>query len=336
MSSLIKRYNQVYYVVSTERGKRVWRSTHTTDEIEARKLYGEYEWDNCKHTNLRVSAFRNEFRKTACLNLVAGTIKIYDLSLKAFERLCGDKLIRTITTYDVEKFKQLRANEVKHVTLNIDLRTLRAAFNYAKRLKLIDENPFHGVKLARLPDREAAFLTENDFHQLINTIDDISFRNIVVFAMFTMLRRGEIVNLQWADVNVDRKYLVVRNHDGFHVKGGKPRVIQMCQWVYDYLSHMNHTSQYVYVGPHNNRIGANTLTRKFKYYVRQAGLDERLHFHSLRHSGISYLLNKGVPQDSIRRLAGHSSVLTTEIYSHYEDPTLFAAVNQFPTLMRAS
>jgi len=50
-----------------------------------------------------------------------------------------------------------------------------------------------------------------------------------------MMQRAEIVNLRWADVAMARKIIDIRDHEGFRVKGGKPRVVPMCRWIYDYI-----------------------------------------------------------------------------------------------------
>jgi len=108
-------------------------------------------------------SFSEDFQKRARLNFAEGRVKIYALTFKAFIRLCGDIPIQRVSTYDVGTINQLLAKEVSPVTLNIDLRSLRAAFNDAKRLRFIDENPFQDVKLARLPNTEAPSLSEVEF-----------------------------------------------------------------------------------------------------------------------------------------------------------------------------
>ncbi len=75
-----------------------------------------------------------------------------------------------------------------------------------------------------------------------------------------------------------------------------------------------------------------SVSHRFKGYCRKARLPEGMHFHSLRHTGISWLINNGVPLPFVQRIAGHSSLNVTHMYTHLEDKTLLTAVNAFPVL----
>jgi site-specific recombinase XerD len=70
------------------------------------------------------------------------------------------------------------------------------------------------------------------------------------------------------------------------------------------------------------------MTKAFKRMVRKAGLDERIHFHSLRHTTGSWLSMKGVPMRVIQAIMGHSSVSVTERYSHLAPETLDSAMEE--------
>ena len=71
----------------------------------------------------------------------------------------------------------------------------------------------------------------------------------------------------------------------------------------------------------------NYISKKFKQGCRLAGVSEKIHFHSLRHSFASNLVQRGVPIYTLQKLLGHSSVTTTEIYSHLSLDGLRDAVN---------
>ena len=64
------------------------------------------------------------------------------------------------------------------------------------------------------------------------------------------------------------------------------------------------------------KILSSLLTHKFKRWVRKANLDDRIHFHSLRHTFATWLVQDGVNIYDIQKLLGHSSVKVTEVYSH--------------------
>ena len=70
------------------------------------------------------------------------------------------------------------------------------------------------------------------------------------------------------------------------------------------------------------------ISQSFKRACKAAGIESSIHFHSLRHSFASNLVQKGVPLYTIKELLGHSSISTTEIYSHLNMETLREAVKK--------
>jgi integrase/recombinase XerD len=331
MGCLLKRNKIFYLVTSEQRGKRRWRSLRTSDDSEARALLEEHELDVKRRTRCRASDFFQDFLVRAPLNFSKKTVEMYARAFKTFLRLCENRLLTSIGPLDIEGFKALRAREVSPVSVNIELRTLRSAFNEAKRLKLIQENPFNGVKPVRVLDTEASHLSEPEFSTLLNAIEDTDFKNLVKFAVFTMMRLGEITSLRWDAVDLRSREMHIKSNGEFRVKGGKPRFVPMNDWVHAFLASKVRTGELVFSRNAKALKGA-SVSHRFKHYVRKAGLNDGIHFHSLRHTGISWLANKGVPQPFIQRIAGHSSLKVTDIYTHAEESSLFKAVNTFPSM----
>jgi integrase/recombinase XerD len=90
--------------------------------------------------------------------------------------------------------------------------------------------------------------------------------------------------------------------------------------------------EHVFESSPGRPLTAGTASKRFKKYVLTAGLDAGLHFHSLRHTGVSWLINKGVPAQFVQQIAGHSSLNVTRIYTHFEDKNLLSAVRAFGPL----
>jgi len=329
MACLIKRNNGIYYIVTAKKGKRIWLSLRTHDREEARTTFADYERQHPRSALARTEAFFQDFLNRAPLSFQPKTVEIYRNAFRNFTRICGNPMLRHVSSYHAEKFKEKRATQVSPVSVNIELKTLRAAFADAKRLKVIDENPLDGVKPVRVPYKEASYLTEADYGKLLSVITDAELRNMVKFAVHTMMRRSEIVHLKWELIDMNRKEIHVRSNGEFRVKGGKPRTIPMSDWVYDFLRTRMKRAEYVFLNTRGCPCKGNSLSRRFKRYVRKAGLPDEIHFHSLRHSGISFLINKGVPAPFVQRLAGHSSLVVTQGYTHLEDQNLVNAVRAF-------
>jgi len=77
----------------------------------------------------------------------------------------------------------------------------------------------------------------------------------------------------------------------------------------------------------------NYVSKVFKYYVRKAKLNDRLHFHSLRHSAGSLMVQAGVPIYAVQRILGHVSIATTQIYAHLQTENFHSEVNKIPIVL---
>ena len=229
---------------------------------------------------------------------------------------------------DVERFKCHRMKEgVKPITVNVQLRHLRASFNEAVRLRLIPESPFSGFKFLPVDPNEAAFVSESDLRRLITVIEDLEFRNLVLVTFVMAFRRGEVINLRWADIDFNTGYVHIRSHGKFRTKGGKKRSIPLNGWVAKYLLQKPRIGEYVFSQPDGRPFVGDPVTRRFKRKVRKAGLDDAIHFHSLRHGGLSWMSAQGMPLAFVQRIAGHSTLRITQAYTHVEDNSLHAAMS---------
>ena len=88
------------------------------------------------------------------------------------------------------------------------------------------------------------------------------------------------------------------------------------------------TNGFVFCKENGNRFTGDYISKRFKLACKAAGVDQSIHFHSLRHSFASNLVQKGVPLYTIKELLGHSTISTTEIYSHLNMDSLREAVEK--------
>jgi integrase len=295
MPSLIKRNSGIYTIVSYRKGKRPWQSTHTRDHSEAAAIFQEHIRQHPANHLARISTYFHDRLEGAALDRRSKTIEIYRRAFGNFLRICGDLYTRNVTPYHIEQFKRQRAKEVSPVSANIELRALLSAFREATRLRVISSNPCEGTKLLNVPPKEQAHLSEIELQGLMSVIEDSELRDIITFTVQTLARISEVTNLRWVDVDLVRREIHLRSHDNFHIKGGKPRIVPMSDWVHLCLSGKEKASEYVFLNTRGRQFSAKSLSKRFKKFVRKAGLSEAIHFHSLRHTGVSYLLNRGVP-----------------------------------------
>ncbi len=327
MATIIRRRDN-YSIVERLNGKQKWRSLHTDMFCVAVKHSAE-DLKRSRMSKMRtITAFLDELVAYLKANVAAATQELYSNSLRKLAQVIGDKPIKALHILDVERFKVERLKQVSPVRVNIELRTLRAAFNIAVNWGIVAENIFKRVKLLRVPFKDPVFMTKDEAIRLLAVIRNNEFLTLVLVALMTMMRRGEIINLTWDDLNFDRGTIHIRNKTDFNVKANKPRVIPMSEAVQRLLDGKRRRGDYVFTDDDGKKFDGGFVSRKFKEYVRKVGLSEELHFHSLRHTGASWLVQQSVPLFHVQKLLGHSSQVTTQIYSHLADEHLRGAIDK--------
>jgi len=279
----------------------------------------------------------SEFQKLfiESMPLSKGTLDIYAVAFKNMIRFVGDMIIVEITALQWEIYKKNRSGKVSLVTTNIELRSLRAAFNRAVEWKLLPSNPFFRQRLCLVPESAPTFFSVSDFERLLLRIRDKWFRSLVVFAVLTGLRRAEVINLRWTDIDFERKTARVESNGDFKTKAGKRRTIAISATAMAILHDVRIVSGSDYVFSfRGKRIRAALLSKKLKRAVKDAKLDDqRLHFHSLRHTFASWLAQKGTSLYEIQKLLGHTNITTTQIYAHLLPCELHETVGQLESMI---
>ena len=90
----------------------------------------------------------------------------------------------------------------------------------------------------------------------------------------------------------------------------------------------HHTSPYVFAKPNGKPYTKDYFSRNFKRACRKAGIDEDIHFHSLRHSAATGMINKGAPVPSVQKILGHANIATTMLYTHPDLNSLRDAISR--------
>jgi len=337
MPSLFKRSNGIYYISFEEEGKRRWKSTGQKykpaalrELLEFKKLRSSYK------PKVSLQAFIKDFLSYAEVSSSPKSVRLYRSTLRKFLLVIGDKLLTSITPKDVDEFRTHRLKEVSPVSVNVDLRMLRAAFYTALRWKLFEENPFKKVPLLRIPDSEPIYLTKPDFQKLLSVVRQAWLKDLIIVATCTGMRQGELLSLEWEDIRFDIRLIRITNKSGFRTKTGKIRNVPMNDVVGLILR--RRFQRYAATGSavfsiDSKPISSSYASHMFKAHVRKAGLNPKLHFHSLRHTFATWLVQEGVSIYEVQKLLGHSSISVTQVYSHLAASELHGAVNKIQVVM---
>jgi integrase len=224
----------------------------------------------------------------------------------------GHKPLHLITKRDIEVYSRERASKVKGATVNRELALLRHLFNIAIDKGYTDINPARGFKkFPEAPWRHKFFFSESEIEKLISASAP-HLRPILAVAFGTGLRKGDILGLKWADVDLDRGIISIQMQ-----KTGEPIEIPLIPMIRDLLGEMKSraaSSLFVFsLGPSGQAIG--DIKTAFRAALRRSGLIAKgYRFHDIRRTFARMLYNQGVILTKIQRLLGHRSVLTTERY----------------------
>ncbi len=213
--------------------------------------------------------------------------------------------------------------KLSHATLSVELRTLKAAFNWMLRWDWITKNPFRYCHV-RVTQTRPAHLSKEQLLTLLETIQEPWLRDVVLVAAATGMRRAEVMNLRWCDINIANSEIIVQSNETYRTKFGKMRSLPIHPVVRDVFMKRQFFAKGEKVFPEHS---APWVSKKFKGYIRKLGYGT-VHFHTLRHSFATWLVDQNVPIYEVQKLLGHSDIKVTEVYAHLMDEKLRASVNK--------
>jgi site-specific recombinase XerD len=251
------------------------------------------------------------------------------LAFKTFSKFIGEnKNLDEITIKEIEKFK-LSLLKTSPKGFVVYFRNLKAAFNKAVLWGYINYNPFTKIKIIKAQVNKPIYLTMEDFNKIVECTENPNLQELFIFTFNTGCRVSEIVNLKWSDIDFDKEIITIGSSD-FTTKSKKQRIIPMNRDSNQILTNTWKAKRgdFVFHKSMGYHYHTDYISKKFKDSVRKAKLSEQIHFHTLRHSFASNLANRGVPLIVIQELMGHSSIVTTQIYSHTNLNNLREGINK--------
>lgn len=210
-------------------------------------------------------------------------------------------------------------------TINRKISSLKNFYRYMVKQKWLTKNPFLLVDSLKTPKRNPDFLYIDEMMGLLDSIDTSSplgIRNKAMLELMyaTGIRCSEVVNLKISDIDFGQKIILV------HGKGEKDRYVPFHdyakKWLVSYLEevrgelvvHQDHS--YVFVnnrGNHMTNRGVEDILNRIAY---QYDSTMKIHPHTIRHSFATHMLDAGLDIRLVQQLLGHSSLSTTQIYTH--------------------
>lgn len=242
-----------------------------------------------------------------------------------------ERKLGTIKLKDAERFIDSLKKNAPLGIYNY-LRVLKAMFNKAIEWNYLRENVFQKVKLPKRQESNPAFITANELSKILEKLDKQFVKDIAEISFYTGMRLGEAIFLKWKNISISNDTITIGD-DSFNTKSRKSRSIPIHPRVKEIIERLkdenkNKKEDYLFRKTGNQPFTRDYISKKFKKACREAGIDEAIHYHSLRHSTGSLLAQKGVSLYTIQKILGHSSPSVSQIYAHLQIDTLRDAINQ--------
>lgn len=265
------------------------------------------------------------------------TIRNYDHYLGRFAEFAADQTVTQPKDISLELVRRWRLDlnkqGLKAITLNYHLIALRSFLKYLAKHD-VETLPAEKIDLADQDDRSIEFLDTDELERLFrapNTEHRLGLRDRAILETLfsTGLRVSELTALDRDQVNLERGEFGVRG------KGGKIRMVflskEAANWLQRYLATRQDDDEAVFtrlpkkkdVEEGNSlRLTVRQIERIVETAAKKAGIVKHVHPHVLRHSLATDLLQNGADLRSVQEILGHSSVTTTQMYTHVTNPRL--------------
>lgn len=298
-----------------------------------------YKWlFQIKINELKPSSFQSYegiYRNYIKSSEIAG-LKVYSIKSIQIQEYYN-KLGKTKTFSQIKKLNKL----------------LKQFFFYAEREGYIIKNPCINISIpnkdTKIKNEEIEYFSENEIIQLKKAFNGHKLEPLILTALGTGLRQGELLALKWENVNLKEKYLEVKETVKkvyvFDSNGNKSlqtiytipktknsiRKVDLPNKLIELLSSIKKDSEFVF-SENGEPISAKTLFGNWKKVLNSNNIPYKK-FHSLRHTYATMLLSKGVDLKTVQDLMGHSDITITQIYLHTLPKTKTNAVNKIDYLL---
>lgn len=256
------------------------------------------------------------------------TIKAYRRDLISFQNFC-------IESYQQEKisdinYSQIRSwivdlveSKVSNRSVNRKISSLKSFYKYLQKIKIIQNNPLSSHKALKTSKKIQVPFSIKEVNEVLSNIEtEDSFestRNKLIVALFysTGMRRTELIQLKMNSINFSEKQLKVIG------KRNKERLLPLLPSVlksmHNYIKQrdlIDTSEDYLFLTSKGNKLYETLVYRIINNYFSNVSSKLKKSPHILRHSFASHMLNEGADLNSVKELLGHSSLASTQVYTH--------------------
>jgi len=251
-----------------------------------------------------------------------------------------DEVVRNFRIF-LSRFKDDKGRSLKKITQNYYIIAIRSFLKYLAKQD-IKTLPAEKVEVGKAPTREVDFLEVEEMNQILEAAEGKSFKKLRDRAILELLFSGglrvsELTNINRDKINLKNQEVVVRG------KGDKVRVVFISdsakKSLEEYLAKRTDIDPALFVrdskalkkfesaknkkeAQSDLRLSPRSVQRIVRFYAAKAGIVKDVHPHTLRHTFATDLLINGADIRSVQAMLGHSSITTTQIYTHVTNQKL--------------
>ena len=256
------------------------------------------------------------------------TIKAYKRDLISFQNFC-------IESYQQEKisdinYSQIRSwivdlveSKVSNRSVNRKISSLKSFYKYLQKIKIIQNNPLSSHKALKTSKKiQVPFSIKEVNEVLSNIVTEDSFestRNKLIVALFysTGMRRTELIQLKMNSINFSEKQLkVIGKRNKERLLPLLPSVLKSMHNYIEQRDLIDTSEDYLFLTSKGNKLYETLVYRIINNYFSSVSSKLKKSPHILRHSFASHMLNEGADLNSVKELLGHSSLASTQVYTH--------------------
>lgn len=328
---LYKR-NRVWWMSLNVQGKQIRRTTETSDrklaeaiysKVHVRLIEGKY-FDHGEETERTVAELLDRYEREHIPKKASQrTLRGY---LKNVRPFFGQHTLAELTPKVIVQYKAKRYQDgVKPATINRELALMKHAFNLAiKEWEWAKLNPVSRVSFEQEDNKRDRWLRQEEESRLLPACPPW-VREIVTIALHTGMRMGEILSLKWDTVDLFRRTVAI-----LHSKNGDKRTIPLNGKMFTLLKEKlkDRVSPFGLIFPSQagTKRDGHGLRRAFRKALKKAKIQD-FHFHDLRHTFATRLVQAGVDLYKVQKLLGHRSPVMTQRYAHHCSESLRDGVN---------
>lgn len=263
--------------------------------------------------------------------LSANTVTSYKRDIEKYLTFLTEKKITQldeVSRFEILDFLQtLRQSGAADNSIIRMVSSLRKFHQYLKRESIVSDDPMQLIDTPKKASTLPKAISPQAVEQLLEAPDTttplgVRDRTILELMYATGLRISELVNLKLSDMHLTMGFIQTMG------KGEKERIIPLgeiaSQWLDHYLDGARvylqdqsaETSEYVFLNSRGKGLSRQGVWKKVKQLALEAGIDQNVTPHTLRHSFATHLLENGADLRMVQELLGHADISTTQIYTH--------------------